>query len=685
MAISRVVPVTGSGGGMTASPQGRSVHPQPTLNKYPIQQSGAGAFTEAFSPYLQMAMKKSQAQQRNTALANALQSDDPNALLKTGPRGYSFPEQYIESQTLQMKYQELKEKRLSREATEKWRNSMTIQKEGMRGGTATDIANIGAKSKLAVQAAKTEGGKTLLTLGGTIKDRHIALQGQVDLANIGARFSSSSSLLSQKGQQAMTLQDALYSSKEAMQEANNIWKDGQNGSDRELKKALRQMDADLAIKLQSDKTLGQMDIVDLKANHDAKKQGLIRLHQHALKDKDGNLARYLGNEANATKKEVADINAASREFVTKLTNINKTEIAHFTAGEKRWEVELKEENKTRNIGVYAHFQEKLQAHAGNVKGGLMKVQHGLNVQRDGLNNEFTNLQRQLEFADKTEMVSIKAGIAQNVAQQKLLDMKEMAATNYGYKEDITLLQKRLDRETKLEVQELKNVGLKIDQGQKLGVSNQRIAAKLRDQFSASTKSFRENVQPAYIQMKTALSNRSPAGDKMALLAFAQMAMPNKKDMNLRTLNKLENLSGLPGMIRSFISMVFDKKEKMSPGARKDLAMRTEEMFLAHQKSYHQSLEGYRSLSRDAGIGAGERQNYGIIDPLGVSGFGEYGEDADFSTPPGTVTQSFGMGGNIGKGADNILKYWNAEGAEGAVTGQIPSAPEYDPSQFKILN
>jgi hypothetical protein len=409
------------------------------------------------------------------------------------------------------------------------------------------------------------------------------------------------------------------------------------------------------------------------------------MHDHALKNKDVSLAKYLGDESNKVKLEVADINAASREFVTKLTNINKTQLAQFTAGEKRWEVALKEENKTRNIGVHAHFQEKLQAHAGSIKGNLMKVQYGLNVQRDGLNNEFTNLQRQLEFADKTEMVSIKAGIAQNVAQQKLLDMKEMAATNYGYKEDITLIQKRLDRETKLEVQELKNVGLKIVQGQKLGVSNQRIAAKLRDQFSASTKSFRENVQPAYIQMKTALSNRSPAGDKMALLAFAQMAMPNKKDMNLRTLNKLENLSGLPGMIRSFISMVFDKKEKMSPGARKDLAMRTEEMFLAHQKSYHQSLEGYRSLSRDAGIGAGERQNYGIIDPLGVSGFGEYGEDADFSTPPGTVTQSFGMGGNIGKGADNILNYWNAEGAEGAVTGQIPSAPEYDPSQFKILN
>ena len=96
MAISKVVPVTGSGGGMTASPQGRSVHPQPTLNRLGPLPSGAKAFTEAFSPYLQMAMKKSQAQQRNTALANALQSDDPNALLKTGPRGYSFPEQYME-------------------------------------------------------------------------------------------------------------------------------------------------------------------------------------------------------------------------------------------------------------------------------------------------------------------------------------------------------------------------------------------------------------------------------------------------------------------------------------------------------------------------------------------------------------------------------------------------------------
>lgn len=674
MAI-KVVPVTGSGGGMTASPQGRSVHPQPTLNKYPTPQSPFSAFTEAFQPYLLMAMKKSQAQQRNTALANALQSDDPNALLKTGPRGYSFPEQYIEKQALDLKYQELKEKRLTRDAERRYRTDMMGLVQGMKGETATDVANIKAAAHLEGISKTGAVGIQIQAMKGTVAEKIQLLKGSQALGQIKETFIGKTGLLSQKGQQAMTLQEDLFTRKGGLQEAQNIWQDGQNGSSRELKKTLRQMDFEFNSLLQTDKTLGQMDIVDLKAKHERRKSALKHMHDHALKNKDVSLAKYLGDESNKVKLEVANINATSREFVTKLTNMNKTENLKFMAGESRWKAEFQSAAKDRRIDLHGAWQEKLQAHAGSIKGNLMKVQHGLNVQRDGLNNEFTNLQRQLEFADEKEMVGIKAGIAQNVAQQKLLDQKEMAATNYGYKEDITLLQKRLDKETKLEVQELKNVGMKIVQGQKLGVQNQRIAAKLRDQFTASTKSFRENIQPAYIQMKTALSNRSPAGDRMALLAYAQMAMPNKKDMNLRTLNKLENLSGLPGMIRGFISMVFDKKEKMSPGARKDLAMRTEEMFMSHQQSYHQSLEAYRGLAQGAGMDGSV-----IIDPLGVSGFKPYGEDADFRTPPGAVTGSLGLGGPLGEGADNILRYFGGEGSpgmEGANVGNFAPSNQYE--------
>jgi len=72
--VINVVPVTGSGGGMTASPQGRSVHPQPTLNKLGPLPSGAKAFTEAIQPYLLMSMKKQQAKQERERRSKAIQT-----------------------------------------------------------------------------------------------------------------------------------------------------------------------------------------------------------------------------------------------------------------------------------------------------------------------------------------------------------------------------------------------------------------------------------------------------------------------------------------------------------------------------------------------------------------------------------------------------------------------------------
>jgi len=119
MAI-KVVPVTGSGGGMTASPQGRSVHPQPTLNKYPISQSGAGAFSEAFSPYLQMAMKKQQAKQERERRSKAIQLAE-----KTGDYSGLDPDDWMKRKTLD---EQIKDRQLRLRELNAWKTRNVEQK-----------------------------------------------------------------------------------------------------------------------------------------------------------------------------------------------------------------------------------------------------------------------------------------------------------------------------------------------------------------------------------------------------------------------------------------------------------------------------------------------------------------------------------------------------------------------------
>ena len=117
MAI-KVVPVTGSGGGMTASPQGRSVHPQPTLNKYPIPQSGFGAFTKAIQPYLMMALKKQQATKERERRSKAIQLAE-----KTGDYSGLDPDLYTDAKNRKLKMDLLEEQIADRQERQRNREA----------------------------------------------------------------------------------------------------------------------------------------------------------------------------------------------------------------------------------------------------------------------------------------------------------------------------------------------------------------------------------------------------------------------------------------------------------------------------------------------------------------------------------------------------------------------------------
>jgi hypothetical protein len=116
MAISRVVPVTGSGGGMTASPQGRSVHPQPTLNRLGPLPSGAKAFGDAIQPYLMMALKKQQAKQERERRSKAIQTSE-----RTGDITGLDPDLYTDAKNRILKRKLLEEQIKDRQERQKQR------------------------------------------------------------------------------------------------------------------------------------------------------------------------------------------------------------------------------------------------------------------------------------------------------------------------------------------------------------------------------------------------------------------------------------------------------------------------------------------------------------------------------------------------------------------------------------
>ena len=118
MAISKVVPVTGSGGGMTASPQGRSVHPQPTLNRLGPLPSGAKAFTEAIQPYLLMAMKKQQAKQERERRSKAIQTAE-----RTGDYSRLDPDLYTDAKNRKLKMDLLEEQIADRQERQRNREA----------------------------------------------------------------------------------------------------------------------------------------------------------------------------------------------------------------------------------------------------------------------------------------------------------------------------------------------------------------------------------------------------------------------------------------------------------------------------------------------------------------------------------------------------------------------------------
>jgi hypothetical protein len=140
MAISKVVPVTGSGGGMTASPQGRSVHPQPTLNRLGPLPSGAKAFTEAIQPYLLMAMKKQQAKQERERRSKAIQLAE-----KTGDYSGLDPDLYTDAKNRKLKMDLLEEQIADRQ--ERQRNREAFERGILGSKHKQEVKVLGIKQR----------------------------------------------------------------------------------------------------------------------------------------------------------------------------------------------------------------------------------------------------------------------------------------------------------------------------------------------------------------------------------------------------------------------------------------------------------------------------------------------------------------------------------------------------------
>lgn len=252
MAIN-VVPVTGSGGGMAAPQQGRSVMPQARLNPYVAPQSGIGAFAEGIRPYLLMAMKRKMAEKdrkrRSEAIRVAENTEDLSGL---------DPDDYLKMKTLQENVQQ-------RKATSKYRSDMLAATAAAKNTTENrklslqdNWHNVDDATKRAMGQLSSEDRRWVAQLGYKeamnvmkmakeydMKIEGLKGKGRLELENlrikgVKEKFERENPVLHRQVMEKMDkdhvaafyLQDDALRSNEFLQTSKRVWEAGQKGLDR---------------------------------------------------------------------------------------------------------------------------------------------------------------------------------------------------------------------------------------------------------------------------------------------------------------------------------------------------------------------------------------------------------------------------------------------------------------------
>ena len=580
MAI-KVVPVTGSGGGMTASPQGRSVHPQPTLNRLGPLPSGAKAFGDAIQPYLLMAMKRSQDLRKRKEIAaqmKAYRGGDKNAFYEgESPR----PSYGIQQETLESN-QALKEAQMAntsamnlariegRNQNTRLMQSMLNWRQGKGFDQEKDMANL--KSQLNI-SRDNNNAKNALTKIGKLHANDVALLGKGKALDFQALQFTQTSI---NNRQVYDLD----------------FKDGQNGDKRKHDREMKVLQDELTQGRDSNMFANDME----KQEYLSSVKERMQMKKHAFTSGENNKSR--------TSTEVIAANGlASAEKISANRLKVKTSIANIQNLTKRWSArytaESKEKMQTNEFG----YKEKARVSDQDHEILMKDIGHGYNremasvnakIKREAayLNQEFIEINKEIDRATGQDKIRLTKELESVEARMKHNEDKEMAGVNAYHKEEIGLKFRAFDRDTKITIEDIKVKAVKYKTMQ----GSAKLGATMRKEFNAMTDDFITGLEPVYMNAVEAMRKNSPAGDKAILFAYARYLKPDSTELRKHTVTTLENMSGLPGFLRDMWRKVKGGKEILNPAERKDIFSRLQIFHKKHLENYLGKLKTYQGMA-----------------------------------------------------------------------------------------
>ena len=386
--VINVVPVTGSGGGMTASPQGRSIHPQPTLNKLGPLPSGAKAFTDAIQPYLLALQKKQQATENRERRSKAIKES-----VRTGDLSGLDPDDYLKMSDLREKNETRKEMALQRiamkesiagmkdktarmklslqdnwhlvdDTTKRYLGGQSDETKRWLGGLDSDTAlkiinisktydvqieNLRGKNRSQIENMRIQGEKDKFERENPI------LHGQV-MEKLGV-----------KQRAAFALQDNALQSQEFLELSGRVWKAGQSDKEGVRNLAMAQVKSKYERILAQDKSISETDKARLLHLQNKEIKGIEHAFTGGQNNKTRTLDRYKF-DGNIKYMEVRDKtleegrnNRAKAELNTRQIMQDRT----LTWAEKK--VQLDHVNTQTRMRTQEDIDLRLQKDLGEIK------------------------------------------------------------------------------------------------------------------------------------------------------------------------------------------------------------------------------------------------------------------------------------------------------------------------------
>jgi hypothetical protein len=556
MAISKVVPVTGSGGGMTASPQGRSVHPQPTLNRLGPLPSGAKAFTDAIQPYLLALQKKQQATENRERRSKAIKES-----VLTGDLSGLDPDDYLKMSDLREKNETRKEMALQRIAMKEsiagmkdktanrlidfkdsWHQADDTTKRylegqsdatrrwlgGLDSETALKVINISKTYDVQIENLR---GKNRVELENMriqgVKDKfereNPILHGQV-MEKLGVQQEA-----------AFALQDNDLQSQEFLELSGRVWKAGQSDKEGVRNLAMAQVKSKYERILAQDKSISETDKAKLLHLQNKEIKGIEHAFTGGQNNKNRTLDQYKfdGN--------IEYMNARDKLVETGKTNRQRVDIEHkriMQAADFSWKekaIGLNQINTQANMRSKFEIDTKLQDNLGTINAKAMSKEYGFK-----------------EKMAATKHVYNKAILQQSLYGKEAQDLRQRKTK--------TLIAD-INNDSKLKIEKIRSLATE-------GKLSKDIGFKLRNAYTKDSKEFLR-LQSIVSKVHGALKGpQSNSSDKVVVQGLLNMIQEAGKGST--RMYKIFEGSGMIGELNRIWNDLYGKESRIPHGQIVDL-------------------------------------------------------------------------------------------------------------------